>query len=562
MTVLAGTGEQWMQGDPTDRLSSPWAVAWWQDRVWIAMAGIHQLWTFDPATGAVEVAGGTTNEGLLDGPLAEAWFAQTSGLAADGDRLWLADSETSSLRYVEDGDVHTVIGEGLFDFGFRDGPAGQALLQHPLGVTVLPDGSVAVSDTYNGAIRRFDPATGEVTTLASGLAEPSAAYVDGDRARGRRVQRAPADPGAPRSRRPAHRRLQPHHAATGHRGRRRARARRRVHPAARPEGRRPVRPAVPAGRRGDAARAAPRGRGSRHRPHPSAGPRPAVGEGVLHVAARAASCDVEGENAACHIHQQDWGVPIRILAAPTACSACPSAARVRPADGTPGRRVLSSRDGRPCGARETICVAVHDHLRGELAQRPSAGRGGRARPRRRRRRARHAISAMTLRQNDWTLGVYCQTYCRVVTIASTRSRTRRCTHGSGLPTRPSVLRWTGCVQEHLDVHGRLGRMSTGPWSAWLPTPTRWPSGIRAALAALEDDAPGPPHLRGGSARRAAQPARLRYSSRRFGQPSASMSAMPSMVSPISTSSTCQARGRASRGEANRAPKPEAGEPQH
>ena len=31
--------------------------------------------------------------------------------------------------------------------------------------------------------------------------------------------------------------------------------------------------------------------------------------------------------------------------------------------------------------------------------------------------------------------------------------------------------------------------------------------------------------------------------------------MPSMVSPMRTSSTCQARGRDSRGEASRAPKP-------
>ena len=90
-----------MQGDGTDRLSSPWDVAWWDDRVWVAMAGIHQLWTFDPRTGAVEVAAGTTNEGLLDGPAPEAWFAQTSGLAPAGDRLWIADSETSSLRWVE-----------------------------------------------------------------------------------------------------------------------------------------------------------------------------------------------------------------------------------------------------------------------------------------------------------------------------------------------------------------------------------------------------------------------------------------------------------------------------
>ena len=42
-----------------------------------------------------------------------------------------------------DGLVATAVGQGLFDFGHRDGPADQALFQHPLGVAVLPDGSVA-----------------------------------------------------------------------------------------------------------------------------------------------------------------------------------------------------------------------------------------------------------------------------------------------------------------------------------------------------------------------------------------------------------------------------------
>jgi sugar lactone lactonase YvrE len=309
--VVAGDGEQWMQGDGTERLSSPWAVAWWQDRVWVAMAGIHQLWTFDPATGAVEVAGGTTNEGLLDGPLAEAWFAQTSGLAADGERLWLADAETSSLRWVEDGVVHTAVGEGLFDFGFRDGPADQALFQHPLGVTVLPDHSVAVCDTYNGAIRRYDPATGEVTTLASGLAEPAAAYVDGAElvvveGNAHRLTRVPL----------------------GH--------------ASRTEGfshttQRPVTEVAatlrlevtfepPPGQKVDdrfgppsqlVVEATPPALLREGEGRDTALTRtlvldPSVGEGVLHVAARAASCDVEGDGAACHIHQQDWGVPIRI----------------------------------------------------------------------------------------------------------------------------------------------------------------------------------------------------------------------------------------------------------
>ena len=40
---------------------------------------------------------------------------------------------------------------------------------------------------------------------------------------------------------------------------------------------------------------------------------PRVGEGVLHIAARAASCDLDGgEGAACRMHQQDWGVAVRV----------------------------------------------------------------------------------------------------------------------------------------------------------------------------------------------------------------------------------------------------------
>jgi hypothetical protein len=43
---------------------------------------------------------------------------------------------------------------------------------------------------------------------------------------------------------------------------------------------------------------------------------PAVGEGVLHVSAMAASCDDDPANEypACHVHQQDWGVPVRVTA--------------------------------------------------------------------------------------------------------------------------------------------------------------------------------------------------------------------------------------------------------
>ncbi|MFV2102553.1 NHL domain-containing thioredoxin family protein [Micromonospora sp. LOL_024] len=182
VVTVAGTGRQWrstVDDHPHDALSvdlsSPWDLAWYDGKIIIAMAGIHQLWWFDPIKRTAGMYAGTTVEALRDGPLAQAWLAQPSGLAVstDGTRLWVADSETSAIRYVENSVLGTAVGQGLFDFGHVDGPAAQALLQHPLGVCALPDGSVLIADTYNGAVRRFDPTTDRVATVATGLAEPS-----------------------------------------------------------------------------------------------------------------------------------------------------------------------------------------------------------------------------------------------------------------------------------------------------------------------------------------------------------------------------------------------------
>jgi thiol-disulfide isomerase/thioredoxin len=179
VSTVAGTGRPWRMSTVDTRphdalaldLSSPWDLAWYDDRVIVAMAGIHQLWWFDPAKRTVGVYAGTTVEALRDGPLAQAWLAQPSGLSTVDSRLWMVDSESSALRFVCDGSLFTVAGQGLFDFGQVDGPATEALFQHPLGVLALPDGSVLVADTYNGAVRRY--ADGEVSTVDSGLAEPS-----------------------------------------------------------------------------------------------------------------------------------------------------------------------------------------------------------------------------------------------------------------------------------------------------------------------------------------------------------------------------------------------------
>ncbi|WP_408656553.1 thioredoxin-like domain-containing protein [Jatrophihabitans sp.] len=304
---------------PVPPVLSPWDVAWWPaiGQVVIAAAGVHLLLGWQPSTGAVSILAGTTVEGLKDGPATDGWLAQPSGLAVQGDRVWFADSENSALRYLDTaGQLHTAVGEGLFDFGHRDGPASQARLQHPLGLAVLDDGSIAIADTYNGAIRRYDPATGEVSTLAAELAEPSGlVLVDGEL--------VVVESGAHQLVRPitAGRLGQVLGAAL--------QTRRPVTELAAGKVELTVGFTPPPGRKLD-ERYGPStqltvsssppdllvsGAGSAAelaRTLVLAGP--PGREGVLHVTAQAASCDSDPatEHPACHLARQDWGVPIRL----------------------------------------------------------------------------------------------------------------------------------------------------------------------------------------------------------------------------------------------------------
>jgi len=80
-------------------------------------------------------------------------------LTTDGKNLYVADSEVSAIRKVPadgKGEVTTILGEGLFEFGDIDGTADKARLQHALGV-VYVNGKLYVADTYNSKIKLVDP---------------------------------------------------------------------------------------------------------------------------------------------------------------------------------------------------------------------------------------------------------------------------------------------------------------------------------------------------------------------------------------------------------------------
>jgi len=178
VTTLAGTGGQAAHpGDPghtgasrSTALSSPWDLALDGDTLYIAMAGTHQIWSLALNTGVIGAFAGTGREGLLDGPRAEAWFAQSSGLALVRDHLYVADSEVSAIRDIDlrAGTVRTLVGEDLFVFGDQDGEGDVVRLQHPLGLTARGE-TLFIADSYNHKVKRLDPAVRTVSTwLGSG----------------------------------------------------------------------------------------------------------------------------------------------------------------------------------------------------------------------------------------------------------------------------------------------------------------------------------------------------------------------------------------------------------
>lgn len=165
------------------KLNSPWALWAHGPDLYIAMAGAHQIWRMPLSGREIGPYAGNGREDIVDGPLLPpapyeqgySSFAQPSGLASDGERLFVADSEGSAIRAVPfetvpfdaDGRVETLVGTpgSLFDFGDVDGVGSAARLQHALGVA-CHDGKLYIADTYNNKIKRLDLVTRNCETIA------------------------------------------------------------------------------------------------------------------------------------------------------------------------------------------------------------------------------------------------------------------------------------------------------------------------------------------------------------------------------------------------------------
>ena len=201
VSTLAGVGQQSMRyhsgGAPLEvALNSPWDLTISDGRLFIAMAGFHQIWQMDLEATQIAPFLGSGREGLSDGPADSAMLAQPSGLEASNGLLYWVDSETSSVRMAGlsgPSQVATLVGEGLFVFGDEDGLGDQVKLQHPMAIAVRGY-ELFIADSYNHKIKRLfpdnrgcltylgdgNPGLVDGTSNAARLYEPGGLSVAGD----------------------------------------------------------------------------------------------------------------------------------------------------------------------------------------------------------------------------------------------------------------------------------------------------------------------------------------------------------------------------------------------
>jgi DNA-binding beta-propeller fold protein YncE len=102
-----------------------------------------------------------------DALAAEMQFPCGVAVAASGRPLFVADTYNSAVRVIDEtGTIHTIAGDGTHGYTGDGGPAAQARLDHPFRIRYdEPAGDLYIVDRYNHAIRKID-AQGVMTTVA------------------------------------------------------------------------------------------------------------------------------------------------------------------------------------------------------------------------------------------------------------------------------------------------------------------------------------------------------------------------------------------------------------
>lgn len=168
--LVAGTSAKDVDGTGSAaRINTPWGLATNGKDLWLSDYAGYTIRHLDPATGTVtNLSGSSGVGGITDGTGEAARYINPSGMTYLNQALYVSDSYANTIRKI---DLRTGVSSTLAgapnQTGFADGTGANARLNDPHGLT--NDGHyLYLTDYKNWAIRRIDPATGDVKTLAGG----------------------------------------------------------------------------------------------------------------------------------------------------------------------------------------------------------------------------------------------------------------------------------------------------------------------------------------------------------------------------------------------------------
>lgn len=180
--TIAGTGEKGFTGDGGPAKKATFNGTFCItlnpsfDKLHIADLGNRRIRAIDLKTGKVDTVAGNGKRGVPeDGAVAkESPLVDPRAVAADSKgNVYVLERSGHALRVVDTrGRIRTVAGKSAKK-GKADGDAATSQLNGPKHLCVDSQDRVVIADAENNLIRRYDPATGQLTTLPLGkLARP------------------------------------------------------------------------------------------------------------------------------------------------------------------------------------------------------------------------------------------------------------------------------------------------------------------------------------------------------------------------------------------------------
>jgi len=164
LTTLVEAGEQ-----GGDDHWTPGPIAIDADGVlWIGDIHLNRVLRYAPGAARAEVVAGG-RELREHEPARAAPLAHPGAVISDPDgNIYVSDTLHHRVRVIErtSGQIHTIAGNGVPGFNGDGMPASEASLSYPAKLGIDGRGRLYIGDYYNNRVRRIDPRTGFITTIA------------------------------------------------------------------------------------------------------------------------------------------------------------------------------------------------------------------------------------------------------------------------------------------------------------------------------------------------------------------------------------------------------------